>query len=438
MMGPPTVSATETRESSPREDGDGGGGGGRVGGVSRLDRLFTLLSTSSTSATRTLAARQIAEVVRAHPEELDVILQHLHPILHNGQVRGEHAIYDYSITLNYASQWDTRMAAVEAITEIMKVSEFSGREVNVKKEEKEEDDPGGGEVKSGFRLETFNLRSVLGASHEMKASKGEEYVDDDATGVSNEDQRREINHTLGLDVAAKLGVASGDDIISNEDLAAPTQGGRDQQESPNGSTPTASGSATASSAMSKRERNKLKRALSKQQRQSVAATKKRKTSPRLYKAKRERFESPNWPLTDFCRKLKEDLFHEKWEVRHGSATALREIIRLQGSRAGINAGMSEEEASRARSLWLQDLGLSLVVVIAKDRFGDFVSDQMVAPVRESSAQALGFVVDLLVDDGVLRFSSILLELLGETDWQSRHGAMLAVSKCEMKTSLVIA
>lgn len=39
--------------------------------------------------------------------------------------------------------------------------------------------------------------------------------------------------------------------------------------------------------------------------------------------------------------------------------------------------------------WLEDLAVRLVCVLALDRFGDFVSDQVVAPVRETCAQTLG-------------------------------------------------
>lgn len=40
-------------------------------------------------------------------------------------------------------------------------------------------------------------------------------------------------------------------------------------------------------------------------------------------------------------------------------------------------------------LWLEDLSLHLLCVLALDRFGDFISDQVVAPVRETCAQCLG-------------------------------------------------
>ena len=38
-----------------------------------------------------------------------------------------------------------------------------------------------------------------------------------------------------------------------------------------------------------------------------------------------------FPLTKFCECLAQDLFHSSWEVRHGAATALREILKLHGN-----------------------------------------------------------------------------------------------------------
>jgi hypothetical protein len=47
--------------------------------------------------------------------------------------------------------------------------------------------------------------------------------------------------------------------------------------------------------------------------------------------------------------------------------------------------------------WLEDISLRLLCVLALDRFGDFVSDQVVAPVRETCAQALGKWYTLVQD-----------------------------------------
>ncbi|XP_011707125.1 PREDICTED: TATA-binding protein-associated factor 172-like, partial [Wasmannia auropunctata] len=78
-------------------------------------------------------------------------------------------------------------------------------------------------------------------------------------------------------------------------------------------------------------------------------------------------------------------------------------------------------------------GIRLLCVLGLDRFGDFVSDQVVAPVRETCAQALGSLVllipggpnakDMNVFPGIL---SIVLKLLEYNEWEARHGAFLAL------------
>lgn len=52
-------------------------------------------------------------------------------------------------------------------------------------------------------------------------------------------------------------------------------------------------------------------------------------------------------------------------------------------------GTSTENSEKQNRTCLQDYALRLVCVLALDRFGDFVSDQVTAPVRETCAQALG-------------------------------------------------
>lgn len=42
----------------------------------------------------------------------------------------------------------------------------------------------------------------------------------------------------------------------------------------------------------------------------------------------------DWPLEWFCDQLSQDLFSSSWEVRHGAATALREILAVHGNGAG--------------------------------------------------------------------------------------------------------
>ncbi|XP_018561856.1 TATA-binding protein-associated factor 172 isoform X1 [Anoplophora glabripennis] len=77
-------------------------------------------------------------------------------------------------------------------------------------------------------------------------------------------------------------------------------------------------------------------------------------------------------------------------------------------------------------IWLEDMSIRLLCVLALDRFGDFVSDAVVAPVRETCAQALCGVLKLMnvpACNGVLK---ILLQLLDHQEWEARHGGLLGL------------
>ena len=205
-----------------------------------------------------------------------------------------------------------------------------------------------------------------------------------------ENQRQKLSQKLGLDLATKFGGVTSEDFFTYDDINAHV------------TPPMPPGPAS----MSARERNMRKRALTKQQRSESSETassadkKSKIDAPTMYMAEKSRMESGAWPLTDFCAILKGDLFNDAWEVRHGAATAIREIVRLQGHGAGTAAGMESSEIVASRSSWMQDMALTLVVVIAKDRFGDFLSDQVVAPVRETSSQALVSLIKFRILDAV--------------------------------------
>ncbi|KAL7730918.1 hypothetical protein ACLKA6_014161 [Drosophila palustris] len=135
----------------------------------------------------------------------------------------------------------------------------------------------------------------------------------------------------------------------------------------------------------------------------------------------------SWPLENFCARLFIDLFHAKWEVRHGAATALRELINQHGKGAGKCAHQTPEQMHEAHSRWLEDAALRLLCVLCLDRFGDFVSDQVVAPVRETCAQVLGTLVKAIDEPKVHRIVDILLQLIRhKNEWEVRHGGLLGL------------
>lgn len=72
-----------------------------------------------------------------------------------------------------------------------------------------------------------------------------------------------------------------------------------------------------------------------------------------------------------------------WEARHGAALGLMEVLRGSGSTLSIGYPG-----------FLSALARRLLSLLALDRFGDFVGDTVMAPVRETAAQALGVLIKL--------------------------------------------
>ncbi|KAK9470101.1 uncharacterized protein V1510DRAFT_432401 [Dipodascopsis tothii] len=140
-----------------------------------------------------------------------------------------------------------------------------------------------------------------------------------------------------------------------------------------------------------------------------------------------------WPFEGIAELLMVDLFDEAWETRHGAASGLREIIRVHGGGAGRVVGKTRADNDRLNRDWLEDLACRLCCVFALDRFGDYVSDQVVAPIRESVAQTLGALLVHLPKDVVLRTYDVLYSLVMQDKfdvsfpiWEVCHGGMLGL------------
>ncbi|ODV92971.1 hypothetical protein CANCADRAFT_30966 [Tortispora caseinolytica NRRL Y-17796] len=140
-----------------------------------------------------------------------------------------------------------------------------------------------------------------------------------------------------------------------------------------------------------------------------------------------------WPFERICSRLLVDIFNEQWEVRHGALGALREIIRLHGASAGMRSGLSIEENSIKNASWLEDVASRLCCVLALDRFGDYVSDQVVAPIRESAGQTLGVVLMHFESSKIGELFRLLYQLVNQstlglhrTVWEASHGGLLGM------------
>lgn len=144
-------------------------------------------------------------------------------------------------------------------------------------------------------------------------------------------------------------------------------------------------------------------------------------------------ESTDWPFELMCDFLSIDLFDPSWETRHGAAMALREIMLNHGRGAGRKYGRTKSENDRANRQWLDDLACKLLCVLMLDRFGDYVSDTSVAPIRESIGQTLGALLSQLPDETAFSVYAVLQKMIHQVDlgtklpiWEVCHGGMLGL------------
>ncbi|KAL3471552.1 hypothetical protein BJX99DRAFT_21929 [Aspergillus californicus] len=140
-----------------------------------------------------------------------------------------------------------------------------------------------------------------------------------------------------------------------------------------------------------------------------------------------------WPYERTCEFLMADIFDPNWEVRHGAAMALRELIRVQGAGAGRSHGKTKSQNNAMNRKWLDDLACRLVCVLMLDRFGDYISDNVVAPIRETVGQTLGALLSHLPAQSVTAVYHCLYQLIMQTDmgldrpiWEVCHGGMIGL------------
>lgn len=137
-----------------------------------------------------------------------------------------------------------------------------------------------------------------------------------------------------------------------------------------------------------------------------------------------------WPYELLCDFLRADLFDPNWEIRHGAAMGLREVIRVHGAGAGRELGKNRAINDELNNRWLDDLACRLCCVSMLDRFGDYTSDTVVAPIRETVGQTLGALISHMAAPLVHSTFRVLYRMVMQNDtklseriWQVCHGGM---------------
>ncbi|KAH9223966.1 putative helicase mot1 [Leptodontidium sp. 2 PMI_412] len=453
--------------------------------ASRLDRLVTLLETGSTQLIRNTAAQQLADVQKAHPEELFNLLTRVVPYLRH-------------------KTWDTRIAAAKALGGIVDNAEKydpNAGDGSAKSEKKEEDLPIKKEepvddlpfAEGQLSLDTLDPVVILKYGKELLRGGGKDL--DYALATLDPAQRLEHQKKT---LAGRLGLLG--EYLEEDmeiDFPPPKQNGASTPSIntangyDNGTKPP--GTPSEESGLSARQLNQLKR---KRKREAQhAGSKNRLVDLSIRRSStmgsvelgadttmsdimddsaangngvsdyfnldrssevdedskvvsefkgpvlpikselqtEEETDGGEWPYERLCEFLMVDLFDPQWETRHGAAMGLREIIRVHGGGAGRVKGRTRPENDTLNRRWLDDLACRLCCVFMLDRFGDYVSDTVVAPIRETVGQTLGALLIHLPPTTVYAVHRILLRMVIQDDlqltkpgWAICHGGMIGL------------
>ncbi|KAI8445371.1 hypothetical protein BY996DRAFT_6434687 [Phakopsora pachyrhizi] len=148
-----------------------------------------------------------------------------------------------------------------------------------------------------------------------------------------------------------------------------------------------------------------------------------------------RFTDGEWPFTSLVEILMIDMFSSQWEYRHGAVMSLIPILKSQGFGAGRHIGANRLSNIAKHQIWMEDIGLRLICLLCLDRFGDYVGDQVVAPVRETGAQAISLVGRWMSKEGLEQMINILDAMVQQIKsvktrqgyvWQVRHAGLMGM------------
>lgn len=151
--------------------------------------------------------------------------------------------------------------------------------------------------------------------------------------------------------------------------------------------------------------------------------------------KHERVAGLIWQFQGIYELLLERLMSDSWELRHGAALGIRELMKKHANGVSRVKGESKESNDLRNRKSLEDLAARLLTLFALDRFGDYVYDTVVAPVRESAAQTLATLLLHLDDELAITIFHKLEQLVLQSPtvtgipnkvWEATHGGLLGV------------
>lgn len=465
---------------------------------------------------RQAAAAQVASILSSHPAQLPAIIADVSQLLYlrdwDARVAGAHClglIAQHFCHHTPASLLNT----VTTTTSTIKPNPPPDDKPTIPSNQNQDNQE---EYEGMLKFSTFDISQVLKQGRPLLASGGEEYDDDGSLSSQGASlTQAEALARQKANLKARLGLGGGGpmdslvdttDMFGDEDLIVSKTGKKSSVTGSGGKDQDKQGDATATNVdttikeeqqksatevladmpgLSARERAAALRrakALKRQGRSAANGSMRPPPSKRLKptpsqgqdaastataglhnipcEEEWEKILAGSWPFQHLCDALCVDLLHPVWEVRHGAALGLREVLKNQAgcahvtvgsagiggwavpggngllplvrnnnSTGGVDAhGYYYEHAIEANRAWLEDACIHMLCTLGLDRFGDFVSDKMVAPVRETTAQALGVAARALPTAALPALLSALKQLAqgAHGEWSVKLGGLLGI------------
>ncbi|WFD01681.1 TATA-binding protein-associated factor mot1 [Malassezia obtusa] len=466
--------------------------------ATRLDRLVSLLDIGSSQSIRSTAAAQLGQIAALRvrgastadapstkPESAPPSgASEPPPVAAGGAAPG--AVYrgvegEWSevmslltrvVPLLLSKSWETRNAAAQALYHICLAAGVWDPSAADAAGASAAEPPAESPRPPALKFADFSLNTLLTAGTKLLASAGKEY------DVPELLSRERLQHAK-KDLLGKLGLGfGGDDIDVGVDMDTELQlkpKAEPAAASPKPEPkvePKAEAEEAPERPLSARERNQLKRKRKNEAKMSSQA-RPGGASPLPVgaaggeKEKRVKLEGDadakpalplgasapahatslhatpgEWPFRALADLLSLELFSPTWESRHGAALGLRELFRTQGTGGGRRLGLTREASDARHAEWAEDLAVRLLCVFALDRLGDFVFDQVVAPVRETASQTLAQLLPHMNHELVRQTHAVLLEMIRQDTvkrqdvpgttrrteyvWEVRHAGLLGL------------
>lgn len=420
--------------------------------VSRLDRQVILLETGTTQVVRNVAADQLGDLAKEHPEDILSLLSRVYPFLlvkkWETRVTAARAVGGI---VSYASIWDPNSNDEGTSTDIdIKKEEESAEvklenDIKLKLEDLKEHDEYQllEESKNLYSLLDWNLGQLFKSGKVLLASNVNDY--NDSVNINAVDESNSVVKKQAI--KSETGVDTPTSKKSARMLAMAKRKKKIQAKTSSNKPVDLTESSISKNLLNQHD-------LTHDYNNGKDHSPITMTNPKLeiteqvdpnkimietaaapILEKHEKVAGLVWQFQGIYELLLDNLMNDSWEIRHGAALGLRELMKKHAKSVSRIKGKTQVENDLRNKKSLEDLATRLLTIFALDRFGDYVYDTVVAPVRESVAQTLAALLIHLNDDLSLRIFHSLEQLvlqdpqttgLPNKIWEATHGGLLGI------------